>query len=248
MRTIRSFRRGMTLLEVVLAVTILAAMSGLIASLWTQSERMSRDAMSGRRELRLARVIEMLRSQWADRRTSVRLGVAGESVSVEKETLTYISATPILEPGWPLVRVRLIVERDDQALGPLEAWRLVYEELPVVDLKSVQATPEARSPVGDGRPLGAPPLRRMTLLNACTRLEWQRFGRSDALEAADQPRDAESTEKPAPERPEIINADDKVRAWRTITEEFTGRTEAVRLAGTIEEEEFSCVFVIGDSR
>lgn len=253
MRRTTPSRRGMTLLEVVLAVTILAALSGLVATMWRQSERMSREALGGRRELRLARVVEMLRSQWADRRTSVRLGREGGSVLIEREALTFISATSILEPDWPLVRARFIVERDDRSPGPLEAWRLVYEELPIANVDSVQA-PADEETLASSRPaLGAPPMRRLTLLAACPELRWERFGFGDAVESEPGPVEAEPAVNP--EEPDalarakrIISADDRLPAWREITTEYRGRPWAVRLRGIVEEKEFSCVLIIGDSR
>lgn len=249
-------RRAMTLLEVVLAVTLLAAMSGLIATLWTQATRMSDDGNGQHRAMRLARVLEMLHSQWADRRTSVKLGKGGSSIEIAPDVLTFITATAVLEPGWPIVRARYVVERDYQTgVGVQSAWRLIYEELPIVDLNSPQGRP-ASSADSVARPLGAPREKRVVLLNGCHELNWQRFGRSELLESEDQPPNPEDTIEPATNsnsltasKPKFTpTAEDKIPQWREIETTYRGRAPAIRLTGIFEEKEFSCVLIVGDSR
>lgn len=246
----------MTLLEVVLAVTLLAAMSGLIATLWTQATRMSDDGNGQHRAMRLARVHEMLRSQWADRRTSIKLSKGGSSVEIVPDALTFVTATSILEPGWPIVRARYLIERDDQTgVGVQSAWRLAYEELPIVDLDAPQGLPES-SVDSVARPIHAPREKRVVLLNGCQRLDWQRFGRSEPLETEDRPSEAEDAIEPGgrsgarpASKPKIQpTAEDKVPTWRELEATYRGRTPAVRLSGVFEEKEFSCVLIVGDSR
>lgn len=259
----RTFRRGMTLLEVVLAVTILAAMSGLIAAMWTQATRMADDGGGQHRAMRLARVLEMMRSQWADRRTSVKLGRGGSSVTVERAALSFITATAILEPGWPIVRARYVVERDyETGVGALAAWRLVYEELPVVDLESpVEQAGDSGRPLASGerraeRPVESPKEKRLILLAGCAELEWERFGKSDRAEEAEAERAAENavsesgrpTTTTAPKRIAAPTAEERTPEWRPLVGEFRGKTPAVRLVGEFGGKEFACVFVIEDSR
>jgi type II secretory pathway pseudopilin PulG len=253
----------MTLLEVVLAVTILAAMSGLIASMWTQATRMADDGGGQHRAMRLARVLEMMRSQWADRRTSVKLGRGGSSVTVEPEAMTFITATAILEPGWPIVRARYVVERDyDTGTGALAAWRLVYEELPVVDLESPLDQPgDSEKALAPGerraeRPVESPKEKRLMLLAGCAELGWERFGKSDRAEVEEAERSAENevseSNDPsttfATRRNATAPAEERTSEWRPLVEGFRGKTPAVRLFGEFEGKEFACVFVIGDSR
>lgn len=253
----------MTLLEVVLAVTILAAMSGLIAAMWTQATRMADDGGGQYRSMRLARVLEMMRSQWADRRTSVKLGRGASSVTVEPGVLTFITATAILEPGWPIVRARYVVERDyNTGAGALAAWRLVYEELPVVDLESPleqPGAPERTLASGERRAermVESPKERKLVLLAGCTELEWERFGKSDHAEAAEAERAGENAVSASDDQVPTIaprgisapTAEDKVSEWRPLGSGFSGKSPAVRLIGEFEEKEFACVFVIGDSR
>jgi hypothetical protein len=246
----------MTLLEVVLAVTILASMSAVIASLWAQASRWTDDGASHHRAMRLARVAELLRSQWADRRTSAALTAAGASAAFDATSLTFVTATPILEPGWALVRARYVVERDvDTAAGAPSAWRLVYEEMPLVDLGLPAGVPGERLGAVERRAerlADSPPERRLVLLEACGDLKWERFGRSSAVERAEATPpggdgSAETDNDPVDDSARADGAD-LVRAWREIEAHFVGRAPAVRLVGEFEERRFSCVFVLGDSR
>lgn len=244
------------MLEVVLAVTILAAMSGLIATLWGQASRMAGDGGSQQRAMRLARVVEMMRSQWADRRTSVSLDRSGASVAIEPEGVSFITATAVLEPGWPIVRARYLVERDyETGIGREAGWRLVYEELPVVAVAEEQGVPglkgEEIRDVPERRP-ESPREKRMVLLNGCAELRWERFGRAARVEAAEADRlksgDEGTNGTDSSKEPAARSEAERTEMWREFEEEWRGKSPAVRLAGQFEGKEFACVFVIGDSR
>ncbi|MBL8745540.1 MAG: hypothetical protein JNK58_04195, partial [Phycisphaerae bacterium] len=152
----------------------------------------------------------------------------------------------------PLVRARYIVERDYTTRpGMPTAWRLTYEELPIVDL-AAPLDQSRTGPAAADRPVGAPREKRVVLLAACTELSWQRFGLSDALENADAAQDEadpnpepKAAVRPHPGRP---SDQDKQPAWRELDAAFRGRTRAIRLTGTLEQQEFSCILIIGDSR
>lgn len=246
--------RAMTLLEVVLAVTLLAAMSTLIAALWSQASRWTGDSAGHHRAMRLPRVVEMMRTQWADRRTSARLDGKGATVRSDALSLTFITATAILEPGWPLVRAQYLVERDIQSSrNGQPAWRLVYLEMPLVDLSNPQGTPGVRPEGGDARAarsIDSPPVRRFVLLSGCSDLRWERFGRHQRLEAppqADQPAPRADGTEADPPRVDTTEQE-KAVMWREFEREYGGQLSAVRLTGVFEEQPFVCVFNIGDSR
>lgn len=249
----RTSRRAMTLLEVVLAVTLLASMSAVLASLWAQASAWTDDSTSHHRAMRLARVTEMVRSQWADRRTSAALDSAGASAVVEPGALTFVTATAVLEPGWALVRARYVVERDyETGVGVQAAWRLVYEELPLVDLAAPAGVPGERLGTADNRArnlVESPREKRILLLAGCGELRWERFGRS--LDVEDEGSVAASGEEGTPAeavRARSRTEDEVGLRWREIEAEFVGHARAVRLVGEFEERRFTCVFVIGDSR
>ncbi len=160
----RARLRAMTLLEVVLAVSVLAATLGLVAGLFSDGRRWAATSAAALRGERLARSIDLLREQWADRRTTVPLDERGASVRIDPGRLEFVTAHPLLLTGWPLVCAAYQIESDDQARGAAERWRLVYRERAVSDVKrapaDTSAAPEA-------------PVASLVLLRGCDGLEWQ---------------------------------------------------------------------------
>ncbi len=260
----------MTLLELLLALTILASLTILVAAMWSQARRWGDDATSGHRLLRLQRLTELMRVQWSDRRTMIQLGDNAESVGIAPEQLSFVTTTAILFPDWPLVIASFRIEEDPSALSFGERrYDLVYTETRVSELENAPEPPNADSTLDDRV------ARRRVVLKGATDLRWQRYGRADPEDEdaakADEPppanrRDAtrpgrlgrqQEKSKPDVTEPDVADPDapedDRlVHRWRDMPlESRLPKGEpipAVRLIGTYQEEDFACVFVIGASR
>jgi len=266
-----SARRAMTLLELLLALTILASLTILVAAMWSQARRWGDDATSGHRLLRLQRLSELMRVQWSDRRTMIQLGDSADSVGISPNQLTFVTTTAVLFPEWPLVVASYRIEEDPSALAVGQRrYDLVYTETRVAELENAPEPPGADSSLDDRV------ARRRVVLKGATDLRWQRYGREDP---DDKPADAPGkTATPAstrgsgpvaradrrpqqqPATPDVPDAekpgdpeDDRLIArWRDMPVESRlpqdDPTPAVRLIGTYQQEDFACVFVIGASR
>lgn len=248
--------RGLTLLELLLALTLLAAMMVLIAALWRQAESWTGDSASHQRVLRLPRVLELMRAQWAERRTSVPLRPPAQSVVIDAGGVRFVTTVPILHDDAPLVIASYRVDLDiDAGFKREPTQRLVYTETPIVNVGSPQeagrdgrAAPrafESSDPV-----VPKPEGKSLVLLGACSRLAWEWWGddpeavrrdREERQRAEQGDAEAIATVSGArPRRPDL--------RWRPIAEGFDPMADAIRLAGRFDHEEFACVMVIGDSR
>lgn len=124
---------GMTLLEVVLAVTTLAAMSTLIAGLWSQTRDWTLENASHQTALRRERALNMMREQWESRVLAVTLGGRGApAVALTERELAFTTLTPILFREHPMARVVYrLIEENAAVVGAHAVWKLEYEESPV---------------------------------------------------------------------------------------------------------------------
>lgn len=250
---------GFTLLELLVAITIVASVSALLGALWAQTHRWASENGSSLRAMRLPRVQEFLRAQWADRRGSFKLKDSGESVAAEPGKLSFVTASPMLFPDWPVVRATCIVERDyNTPVGAPPAWRLVYEETKLANLAAPPIDAEKLIAEGKGELV-----RRFVLLAGLARLEFERFGVGDRS----RQKQGSLTNESAPvDRPTASDKgdphitapigtpsgderrDEDKKKWRRFDEPFRGEMPAVRIVGEYEGEAFSCVFVIAGLR
>ncbi len=247
-------RGGMTLLEVLLATTVLASVMGLVAMLYGQAVGWSERTREQSDALRLHRVSRMLDDQWATRRTMQdpnRIQLK-ETIDVDAERLRFYTATPVLFPDWPLVVVEYRVETDRRHRGVGGQHRmLVYQETRVADLNDVPS-PWSRGP--DGETLG----REIVLLDDCAALRWERFGPSlETLERLLAPErsgagaDEADGERRAVDAARIEGAGDDEEdppRWRTIEEEHAYPVPAARLVGALHEERFTWPILAAPSR
>lgn len=212
----------MTLLEVILATTILASITALIAALWTQMRSWSGDAALVHESMTLQRVVDLMQDQWADRRESVALDEEENTVLAGEQGLAFVTSTGILFPDWPLVRVEYTIEIDpDLPPGSGGApWRLLYRETRITDLTG----PPPTGTGADGEPLK----REHVLLGRCRELRFEQF-------FVASPEAARAAGEEAPSR---------TGEWKTFEDDDEGLTAAVRLLGRHEGDQFSCVFVI----
>lgn len=162
-----SARHGLTLLETLVAATVLASLTTLAATLWSQAARWMGEPALAQRALRNQHAVELLRAQWAARPRGVALVKdQPQRVRVDGERLEFISTRSALFPGWPLVRAAYVIEAQPQgAPGAPERRRLVYEELRLGRLDAA-VDDGARTPDGAD-------LRRRTLLEGCETLAWR---------------------------------------------------------------------------
>jgi hypothetical protein len=165
-------------MELLLAVAILSAVFGVVATLWNQASGWGADIEKHSEALRLQRVLAMMKDQWSDRRTGVSLGEADASVVITDTQVSFTTATPILFPDWPLVVATYRIEKETDP-GRVGLWRLVYEEARVSSGK-MQRSDVAREPGTTweaGRdPRGRPLRDRTVLLAGMSGAQFERFG------------------------------------------------------------------------
>lgn len=251
--------RGMTLLEVLLAVTIMASLMGLVASMIGQAREWTEVSEVDRVLMRVQRVGEAMRSQWTDRRSSMALDERGRRVITTPTELRYLTATPLLFPEWPLVAATYRIE-PESTRGTMRGltWRLVYEEVRVSGMDEL--------PDQYALDITGQALRDSTVLLAgCTELRWERFGRGERVdESGSVPEEEEEDDKGASpdgsaasggqasergarrdrlEDPDELEEEQRY-LWREFTDGYEGFVPAVRLVGDYEGERFGWVFVI----
>lgn len=179
---------------------MLAGIALMVSILWATLANWQADAADQQERMRLHRVTELLREQWADRRTTTPMEEGGREYTVTDRSIAFVTAMPILFPDWPLVAVSYTIERSDNTIGGTRT-ALVYEERRLTD---VNAPPPTNPRDEQGRPL----IRRMVLIDGAQDLAWQRFGRLTERQqqlardqrAQDQQADgvSESTAEPTP--------------------------------------------------
>lgn len=250
--------RAFTLLEVLLAIALLGVLGALIATMWSQARDWTLENASAQRVLRLPRLTELLRTQWADRRATVGAGRASEAVRVGPGEVSFVTATPILFPEWPLVSATWRIVGDEDASTPdAERFRLDYEESPVTTFTDPDAeqadgaegAADSRNRrqrlASESRATIEP--RRIALLRGAEALALDRWGpayRFEALSLRTTPLRQREGEPPEPEGPIPEGPD----AWRPIEAQFQGVPPALRLSGTHEGKRFECTLIVGDSR
>lgn len=227
---------GFTLLEVVLATAVLAAVCTLAALMFAQARSWNDSNASHLRTMRVSRATELMTRQWADRRSAVPVDAAGAKIISTPMELTFVTATPVLHHGWPLVLATYRIEADTPSPTGAPRFRLLYEESRISrlafsgDARESQMKNPATS---DEEPLSTP------LLSRLGRVGFERFG----------PRLSQFDAQEAIERGETIDERrDLTPGWQVYDKIFKGAIPAVRITGDQDGKEFSCVFVIERSR
>lgn len=253
--------RGLTLLELVLTLAVLASLTGLIAGLLAGSARWSEEELINRDSLRVDRAVRAMREQWSSVRVLTPLeSVPPPAAVAEPRSFAFVTSVPLLRANWPLVRARYVIERDaERSRSGDERWRLVYEETALTDPSGGRRSADADHSAGeerDGRAdaealaraaFGAP-TERHVLLEGLTELRFERWA---AAAAGDEARGAgrAPTERAArvetwrPFPPAAGDAESGSRVGG-VDEEDEGET-AVRIIGRDRNgEAFGCVFVV----
>ncbi len=139
MTTRRTTRRAFTLLEVVIATTVMGLLTLLISALNAQLRDWSVDAAEGGESLRVQRAVEFMRDQWAGR---VSLPGRDESIQTSPAYLSFVTTRPALDPAFPVVRATYRwVARE---AGEQRVFDLVYEEAPVAGVGIERRTRKKR--------------------------------------------------------------------------------------------------------
>jgi prepilin-type N-terminal cleavage/methylation domain-containing protein len=250
-------RRAFTLLELLLSLTVLAVMTLLIATLWRQASDWSSDAASFDGAMRLPRASELLRSQWAERRTSYSITGKGHSLGITSERLTFVTAMPLLHPASPLVKVELIIEPDPTSSSSFPLKRLRCSETPLIDVASASqpvASDESGRTPAPIRPssIAAPVARVITLFDGCSQLAWEWFGQAPdpalAATAAFTNPTEPATDTPPDPLPSSAPAPPQ---WHPVQLDAPPAPEdirALRLVGTLGKEDVLCIFPAAASR
>lgn len=225
-------KRGFTLLEVLLAVAVIASVAMLGSTLWVQASESSALVQSRERGLRLQRVGSLLRDQWSDRRA---LELPGESeaeramggVRFGAGSISFCTTRTILLPEAPLVAVEyLLREREDGLVDLLYAERLV--------VRFSGPAEESETASGDDASL-----RRAAtvLLEGCDAITLERFGAPAEIESGEEEEGASQT-RPRP-------------SWMPFEPEGDEQeieSEAVRVSVRYQGEEALWVLVARPSR
>lgn len=226
MRIARS-HPGFTLLEVLLALSVLSMISVLAGTMWLQARGWAEENTASDETMRLQRVSEMMRAQWADRRTSTVLDDQQRTMLATPESLTFVTATPILFTDWPMVTACYEIEREPGSpLGEAATFTLRYTE---TKLARMDKAPERENA----------PSRSLALLSGVRLLRWERYGMDDAVPAANR-QDSEQLEEG---EPEPVKPEDRQIRWRAFVKPDKRLIPAVRLLGEYKKEPVSCLFV-----
>lgn len=260
-------RPAMTMLELILAITILASITALIAALWGQSRDWARDSTEQFRAVRLQRVLELMRAQWDDRRAAIA-PKAGAVVSAAAlpNSVEFYTATPIIFTDWPLVRAAYRIEVVRGFDGAPDTYDLVYEEYPLrraeqdaaldrdggrdpAQLTTAEQVIDDQSRGGaagsDGlvRLNGRGVSNRLVLLQGCAQLKFERFGAlGTPVERLGVVRTGERSE--GERRRGDVDPIDAQWKWREYDKPIEEQIPVVRLVGEYQMEPFACILVV----
>ena len=161
-------RVAMTLLEVILAMTVLASISTLVAALWSQVHDWTVENASHHRALEVERAVTLLDQQWRARTTSVSLGESGApAVTLQPDALMFVTTAPVFFHESPMVRVVYRIERTGgYVAGEQPVWTLHYEESPVNDPSTA---------IGNNGAAGSDRSRRLVMIESAESLQWERW-------------------------------------------------------------------------
>lgn len=161
-------RAGMTLLEVILAITALAAISTLVTALWALTNDWTNENAAHHKALRLEQTLELLSEQWESRILTLSLSEKREeAVLLDDASLVFVTSAPILHHDWPLVRVTYtIVRTGGAAVGEEPTFQLHYIEEVVKNPATATADPGAYESFTR---------RELSLLDGFSELRWEQY-------------------------------------------------------------------------
>ena len=231
MRRTPNHPAAFTLLEMILSLSVLSAVTAMVATMWTQAGAWSDQNSAHHAAMQLQRTIAFMHDQWADRRSAVDIAQddaesedqppsRNPGVRAAPDALTFVTATSILDTAAPLVIARYEIQQSyNESLGTFTGSTLIYREQPVANLGE-ESTLEENPP-------------SHALLEDCTNLVFERFG-PPPTDEQDEPLEQEG----------VARAESAPSDWRIFDEPYDKPIPAVRVTGEYKGEPFSCVFVI----
>ncbi len=230
----------MTLMEMLIAITLLATLTGLLSSLWGQLGDWARQNQFAGESLEIQRAIGFLDEQWGSRRAVLRVGEEGKnSWDVTPEELQFVTSTPALFPDWPLVAVRVTFEIEDSLRRTADGRqfaKLLYEETRLIDMSTMPDQPRDA--------LGRDMSSRITLLDDCVELRFEQLDLRSAARA--RARGLADEEELSPWRP--VEARSLLHEALREEEDEVALPRAIRIRGERRGEEFACELIAEASR
>ena len=270
-RTSRPARRAFTMLEVVIAVTVMGLLTLLISALNAQLRDWSEDAAESAQTLTVQRAVEFMRDQWSGR---VQISGRDPSLQTSPEYVSFVTSRPALDPSFPVVRATYRWAPRESDRGET-VYDLLYEETPVagiaIDRRREKSDEEEQENEQSERQTRADdadeqaqeeadardrvraeidaPAHTWPLIKGCSKGEWERYGQGGIVLRNDEA----SLTGASPTAEYTLAGGDVIREereqkWRAYDEEIPKTARAVRLSGEHGEEVFTCVFVTADSR
>lgn len=226
---------GFTLLEVLLAVAVIASVAMLGSTLWVQASESSAMVQSRERGLRLQRVGSMLRDQWSDRRSLELPGESGPQRAMggarfRADSFAFSTSRSILNPGSPLVEAEYLVRERPDGL-----FDLVYAEQGIERFAGAFDGADPRD-----AEIRASRRSAIVLLEGCEAIVLERFGAPAENDADDSER-SDQEEGGAPER----------ALWMAFDPDSEGgavESDALRVSVRYRGEEAAWVLVARASR
>ncbi len=224
--------RGMTLLEVLIATTILASLTVIVSTLWAQTKQWTEETTTHDSALRLQRALDLLDHQWESRLIDVKLA-DGETgiVLVDGTHLEFITTRGVLFPDWPIVKVAYIAQQTTNPNPAEESWALRYEETRLGTASSTvgEITDEST-------------LRRSTLVELTQRPSWSVALTDAQISEWESARGISPAQGATPDGQRWINLTDGAdRRWAGL--EDATNPEAVRLDGATTQGGFRWALV-----
>jgi type II secretory pathway pseudopilin PulG len=247
----RARRPAFTLLELLLACAVFASIATLGATLYLQATRLGAAPLRAERSLELQRVVTLARDQW-DNRRAMALGDDAaerpEAASIAAQfapgRVSFVTASPVLFPDWPLVSVTYSIEQTLTAAGE-PRFTLVYAETRITDPSE---PPDSAGNTPDGRRRSA----SIPLVGPCEALTLQRFGPETAPAPDDGAGDtgpaARSVRTSRTAAPTNTTNEPEPADWHVYDGPFDGPVYAVRFVGTLHGDRFTCTFLAEPSR
>lgn len=159
----RAHHAGLTLLELLVSMAILAAIVTLTAAIWAQARAWADEADGHAAAADVSQIRTLIDEQWSMRRLSAHLDTPeGPPYRLLPDRLEFVTGDAVLEPEAGLVRASYVIESSGGG-----AQRVVYEEVPLID-PALSVRPRSGT-------VAAQSIRRTTLLENCDDVRWERL-------------------------------------------------------------------------
>lgn len=161
--------RGFTLIETVLAVTVIATVTALAAMVWASASSHIEGSTETAARSHTQRIVELARAQWASRRVIRTVQSTGSQdeglIAFAHDGVSFVTARSVIFHDWPLVQAvyRVLTDADGKQ-------SLVYLETRMMDTSGNAPLVGGMGPDGEGRTGG------IVLIEDAEDLRLERFG------------------------------------------------------------------------